>query len=109
MLFRSMIGSAMFRELSHRVDWQVWGTLRSAADRLFFPEPLAVRLMAGVDVDKPDALARVFAQVQPDVVVNCIGLTKHHKESDDPLLAIPLNALLPHRAPPPVGHDRRSP
>jgi dTDP-4-dehydrorhamnose reductase len=48
-------------------------------------------------VDKPDALVRVFAQVLPDVVVNCIGLTKHHKEADDPLLAIPVNALLPHR------------
>jgi dTDP-4-dehydrorhamnose reductase len=31
------------------------------------------------------------------VVVNCIGLTKHHKESDDALQAIPINALLPHR------------
>jgi dTDP-4-dehydrorhamnose reductase len=29
--------------------------------------------------------------------VNCIGLTKHHKTADDPILAIPLNTLLPHR------------
>ena len=48
-------------------------------------------------MEKHDALVRVFARVKPDVVVNCIGLTKHHKEAEDPLLALPLNALLPHR------------
>ncbi|RYD94377.1 MAG: NAD(P)-dependent oxidoreductase [Sphingobacteriales bacterium] len=31
------------------------------------------------------------------LVINCIGLTKHHREADDPLLALPLNALLPHQ------------
>ena len=35
--------------------------------------------------------------MKPDVVVNCIGLTKHHKEAEDPQMALPLNALLPHR------------
>ena len=54
-------------------------------------------MLVHLDVEKPDVLARVFSQVRPDVVVNCIGLTKHHKEAADPLLAIPLNALLPHR------------
>jgi len=92
-----MIGSAMFRVLSEKSDWQVWGTLRSDATRRFFPEALASKLLPGVDVTSHDALVRAFAQVQPDVVVNCVGLTKHHREAEDPLLAIPLNALLPHR------------
>jgi dTDP-4-dehydrorhamnose reductase len=92
-----MIGSAMFRILSTKTDWQVWGTLRSADFKRFFPEDQRDKLAAGVDVEKNDALVRLFARVEPDVVVNCIGLTKHHKEADDPLLALPLNALLPHR------------
>jgi dTDP-4-dehydrorhamnose reductase len=92
-----MIGSAMFRVLSQRHDWQVWGTLRAGSDRLFFKDGLKERLICGVDVDSQDALTRAFAHAQPDVVVNCIGLTKHHKESDDARLSIPLNALLPHR------------
>ena len=92
-----MIGSAMFRTLSAKTGWQVWGTLRSADLKRFFPEDQRDRLAAGVDMEKNDALVRLFARVQPDVVVNCIGLTKHHKEADDPLLALPLNALLPHR------------
>lgn len=92
-----MIGSAMFRVLSEKNEWEVWGTLRSTALKRFFPETLAGKLIPDVDVERHDALVRVFAQVRPDVVVNCVGLTKHHREAEDPLLAIPLNALLPHR------------
>lgn len=92
-----MIGSAMFRVLSAKTGWQVFGTLRSADAKRFFPEEQRDKLVAGVDVENQDALVRVFARVKPDVVVNCIGLTKHHKEASDPLLALPLNSLLPHR------------
>lgn len=92
-----MIGSAMFRVLSEKKEWQVWGTLRADSAKRFFSEALIGKLLANVNVDSHDALVRVFAQVQPDVVINCIGLTKHHREADDPLLAIPLNTLLPHR------------
>lgn len=92
-----MIGSAMFRVLSEKKEWEVRGTLRSNAWKHFFPETLAGKLIPDVDVERHDALVRVFAQVQPDVVVNCVGLTKHHSEAEDPLLSIPLNALLPHR------------
>ncbi|GBL40164.1 dTDP-4-dehydrorhamnose reductase [Nitrospirota bacterium] len=92
-----MIGSAMFRVLSAKTGWQVWGTLRSADARRFFTTDQQDKLVAGVDVEKHDALVRMFARVRPDVVVNCIGLTKHHKEAEDPQLALPLNALLPHR------------
>jgi dTDP-4-dehydrorhamnose reductase len=92
-----MIGSAMFRVLSDKKEWQVWGALRNGSAKCCFSEKQANLLIAGIDVEKRDALVRVFAQVQPDVVINCIGLTKHHQEADDPLLSIPINALLPHR------------
>lgn len=92
-----MIGSAMVRVLAERSEWAVFGTLRSPDSKRFFRTAVADRLLSGFDAEKPEALIRVFARVKPDVVVNCIGLTKHHKESEDPQLALPLNALLPHR------------
>ena len=92
-----MIGSAMFRVLSAKIGWQVCGTLRSDDAKRFFSGDQQDKLVVGVDVEKHDALVRMFARVKPDVVVNCIGLTKHHKEAEDPQLALPLNALLPHR------------
>ena len=92
-----MIGSAMFRVLNAKKEWQVWGTLRSADRKRFFSGGQQDKLVSGVDVEKYDELVRVFARVKPDVVVNCIGLTKHHKDAEDPLLALTLNAQLPHR------------
>jgi dTDP-4-dehydrorhamnose reductase len=92
-----MIGSAMVRVLSEAKKWQIFGTLRSETAKRFFLPSIASNLYAGVDVESQEVLVRVFAQVRPDVVINCIGLTKHHKEAADPLLAIPINSLLPHR------------
>jgi len=92
-----MIGSAMFRVLSERQGWSVFGTLRSGDAKRFFSRETGANLLTRFDVNKPDEMLRAFVQVRPNVVVNCIGLTKHHKESDDPLLAIPVNALFPHR------------
>jgi dTDP-4-dehydrorhamnose reductase len=97
-----MIGNAMFRVLNEKMParndvLEVWGTLRSHNALNFFADNLRGKIVSGVDVVKQDAMVRVFSQVQPDVVVNCIGLTKHHKTADDPLLALPINALLPHR------------
>lgn len=92
-----MIGSAMVRVLSERAEWEVFGTLRSTDAKRFFLPAIASKLLDGVDAERPEALVRVFARVKPDVVINCIGLTKHHKQAEDPQLALPLNALLPHR------------
>ena len=92
-----MIGSAMFRVLSAKAGWQVLGTLRSDEEKRYFSGDQQVKLMAGVDVEKHDALVRTFSRVNPDVVLNCIGLTKHRKEAEYPQMALPLNALLPHR------------
>lgn len=92
-----MVGSAMVRVLSEKKESQVFGTLRNGAAKRFFSPAVASRLITGIDVDNHDAMVRVFAQVKPDVIVNCIGLIKQHKDASDPLLAITINALLPHR------------
>ncbi|WP_457281240.1 dTDP-4-dehydrorhamnose reductase family protein [Polaromonas sp. P5_D5] len=92
-----MIGSAMIRVLSQKKDWQVFGSMRNAAALRFFEPAIAERMLTFVDINDRDSVIRAFAHARPDVVINCIGLTKHHTEADDPLLAIPINALLPHQ------------
>lgn len=92
-----MIGHAMFRVLSEQKAWRVWGALRSVDVKSFFPLEQQGMLEVGGDLEREDALVRIFARVRPEVVINCVGLTKHHKEASDPQLALPLNALLPHR------------
>lgn len=92
-----MLGNAMFRVLSHGAGLEVYGTARSGAVRQFFAPELGQRIIAGVDVENQDSLTRVFAEVKPQVVLNCIGLIKQLADADDPLLALPINAMLPHR------------
>ncbi|MDP1607311.1 MAG: SDR family oxidoreductase [Rhodocyclaceae bacterium] len=92
-----MLGNAMLRVMAETGEHEVWGTARSGAVKRHFSAQLGERILAGVDVENADALARVFAAVRPAAVVNCIGLVKQLAEADDPLMALPINALLPHR------------
>lgn len=92
-----MLGNAMVRVLSEKSDWQVYGTIRSESSRRFFSADIAERLLAGVDVEQHDSLLQAFIRVRPDVVINCVGLIKQLADAEDPLQAIPINSLLPHR------------
>lgn len=92
-----MLGNAAIRVLSEKADWQVHGTVRSEASKRHFQESIAKRLLAGVDVEQQDSLTQAFIRIRPDVVINCVGLVKQLAEADDPLQAVPINTLLPHR------------
>jgi len=92
-----MLGSATLRVLSERRDWEVYGSVRSEHAKQFFFAEIAERLLVNVDVTNYDALVDAFARIQPEVVINCVGATKQKIGGHDPLTAIPLNALLPHR------------
>ena len=92
-----MIGNTVLRVMSERTGWQVSGTVRDGKLRSLFPPEIAGRLIDGVDAESPDALLRVLDRTQPDVVINCAGLTKHKPEADDPLVSIPINTIMPHR------------
>lgn len=93
-----MLGHVLFRGLSKRPELTVHATARSldgVADR--FPEDLKRNIRMGVDAHNFDEVNRALASVQPDIVINCIGLIKQLPQGNDPLSAITVNALLPHR------------
>jgi dTDP-4-dehydrorhamnose reductase len=92
-----MLGNAVFRFFAQSPGFQAYGTARSTGSLLHFDETLRSRIVAGVDVEQYDQLVHLFNRVRPDIVVNCIGLVKQLAEADDPLAALPINALLPHR------------
>lgn len=92
-----MLGHDVFKVLSASTTLEVWGTLRSPAGLRHFSDDQQARLLAGVDVLDQDALTAALARVRPDVVVNCVGLIKQLADANDPLAALPINAMLPHR------------
>lgn len=92
-----MLGHDVFKVLDASPELAVWGTLRSSAGLFHFSEKQHERMLSGVDVLDQDALIAALARVRPDVVVNCVGLIKQLADANDPLVALPINALLPHR------------
>lgn len=92
-----MLGNAVFRVFEADATFEVWGTLRSGAARKYFPAQSHARLRDGVDVLDQDSLVATLAAIKPDVVINCVGLIKQLADAKDPLTALPINAMLPHR------------
>lgn len=92
-----MLGNAAIRVMCENQHLKVFGTIRSSNVPKIFSTDIAKKIIKGVDVTSQDSLVKLFADVKPDVVINCIGLVKQLAEVDDPLIALPINAMLPHQ------------
>ncbi|HEY2463007.1 MAG TPA: SDR family oxidoreductase [Steroidobacteraceae bacterium] len=92
-----MLGHSVFRLLSNDPALEVIGTVRGERPSQRIAELPGKRVLTGVDVEQSDPLIRVFATVRPQAVINCVGLVKQLDGAKDPLRAMPINALLPHR------------
>jgi len=92
-----MLGSTMFRWLSSDPSYEVWGSLRSDRSLRHLPEILHQRLVTNVEALDADALTSLFNEIRPDAVVNCVGVIKQVAVANDPLVVLPINAMLPHR------------
>jgi len=56
-----------------------------------------VELVEGVDAFSPNTIQSVLAKIQPDVVINCIGIIKQLPEAENYITSITINALFPHQ------------
>lgn len=92
-----MLGSAVLRVLAESKGFAVTGTVRSARSAKLLPPQVQGNVRVGLDVESQDSLVELFAAVRPVAVINCIGLVKQIGAANDPLQALPINALLPHR------------
>jgi dTDP-4-dehydrorhamnose reductase len=85
--------------LGHKV-WEIFRDRFDcrAAMRTRLPLPLFddERIIEGFDAADFDAVARLIAKIEPDVVVNCIGVVKQLAAAHDPIASITLNSLVPH-------------
>lgn len=91
-----MLGHELFLRLRQAHDTRV--TLRQplaaySSKGLF----TAANAFAGIDVRSYAALERVLGEFRPDAVVNAVGIVKQRPESEDAIVSIEVNALLPHR------------
>ncbi|MBU3596016.1 SDR family oxidoreductase [Polynucleobacter sp. 86C-FISCH] len=93
-----MLGHTLFHQLGiSNSNWKIYGTIRSESSCKDFDKAVRKNLISGVNVENIDSLIHVFNLVKPEVVINCVGLVKQLSEASDPLQALPINSLLPHR------------
>lgn len=93
-----MLGHTLFRHFTGNPGMDVFATVRSSkvlSDWL--PADQLKKVRQDVDIYQTDSLVKVFSEVKPDVVINCIGIIKQVPEAKDPITTITTNALLPHR------------
>lgn len=88
-----MIGAAVFRLLSLKSEWDVLGTVRSQIHLEFLKE----KLIQVTTLEDRNVLSGLLEHVNPDLIINCAGTTKHAPLGDNPLTTLNMNAVLPHK------------
>lgn len=92
-----MLGSAVFKALCETNAHEVWGSQRGNSPHAKLAGLPASGILTGLDVLDHDGLTQAFAKLKPDLVINCVGLIKQLDQANNPLVALPINAMLPHR------------
>ncbi len=92
-----MIGHRMWATLSQLHD--VRGAVRrdSLGPLSLIPGIDPNKCYYKVDAYQFDSVQKVLRDFKPDVVLNCIGIVKQLKDSNDHIKSISLNALFPHQ------------
>lgn len=91
-----MIGNSLLSFLLKKSNYSISATIRSP-DTFKAPKDLSeYHLFKNIDVENKKDLEKVFIKVNPDIVINCVGIVKQSKEMKNSYKVIYLNSLLPH-------------
>lgn len=92
-----MLGYSLFSNLAENPALNVKGTVRGLAGKTAFFEQYQAQLLKGIDVTDIASIEQAIIDAKPEVVINCIGLIKQHGIAKQHVVAIEINALLPHQ------------
>jgi dTDP-4-dehydrorhamnose reductase len=91
-----LIGHKLLQELS--ADFDVFGTLHKTKDKYQnLPLFSGDNIIENIDIIDYDLFQGVLRAINPDVILNCIGITKRKIDVNSPFEPISINALFPHR------------
>lgn len=92
-----LIGHKLYEKLTARFE-TVSGTFHGTRDRFDHYNLFKTgELIENVEAADIEATLNTIALVNPDVILNCAGITKRRPEVKTPIQAITVNALFPHR------------
>lgn len=91
-----LIGSNLFKYFSTNKNFSVFGTIRNRDNLKFFNINHHKSLFCNLNIANYKSWDCTIKKLKPDVVINCIGVTKHLADADNPLITIPVNSYFPH-------------
>ena len=91
-----MLGHKLMQVLSR--EHTVTGTVRRNASVLAgHPVFSKMDILGNISADNLETIHTAIDKVNPDVIINCIGIVKQLPAAQDPLQSIAINALFPHQ------------
>ena len=91
-----LIGHSLFKEISSK--FETFGILHK--NKSFYSNHVLFEtenVLDNIDVLDFEVLSGVLLAVDPDVIINCVGITKRKKEIENTRLTLYVNALFPHK------------
>jgi dTDP-4-dehydrorhamnose reductase len=87
-----MIGHKVFEVLSKYKNFDVYGTVTKKDKFLNFKN-----IYENVWADRIETVERIIQKIKPEVVINCIGITKQSDQIKNIAKSVIINALFPHQ------------
>jgi dTDP-4-dehydrorhamnose reductase len=91
-----MLGNTVLRFFCNKKNIEIAGTVRNASSVKGLVTNKKYNLFDQVCAEDHDSFLKVFNQFNPNVVINCIGIVKQIKDSNDSLKTLLVNSVLPH-------------
>lgn len=93
-----MIGHKVFEVLSGYKVFDVYGTVTSFRSfNKLLPNRFQTKIIDGIYANSIETVDNLLKSIKPDVVINCIGITKQSIQIMDLPKSIRTNALFPHQ------------
>lgn len=93
-----MLGHKVFEVLSMSGNYDVYGTVTNIGSFCgLLPKSYLNKVCEGIFADKIETVSGILTRIKPNIVINCIGITKQNDKSHDTQSMILLNALFPHQ------------
>jgi len=91
-----MLGHQLMKTLSS--EYEVYVTLKSEQEDCISKKIYTEKnTFFGVDLLNDYSLCKTIVNYRPDVIINSSGIIKYRPQSQDKVLSLQVNALLPHR------------
>ncbi|HCJ9895222.1 TPA: SDR family oxidoreductase [Escherichia coli] len=92
-----MLGSSLLRYFTQYPYYQVLGTVRTDGAKSKLAKQGFNNVISNIDVTVFETIEKVIADLQPDFVLNCVGIIKQLDAAKNNITSISINSLLPHK------------